>query len=157
VTVQRGLTIAAIILVAAGVIAAFLTIGPPQEARKRSLDQLRIGDLYRIADHFRDEAVRGRAMPAALPSSIDAPYDRSDDRPVTVDPQTRITYAYHRLDRQRYRLCARFDTSTMAKAQDDSSAVRFWAHPAGLTCFSFDAHTAPPLADVVDPPLRPML
>jgi hypothetical protein len=143
VTLRRAIPVVAIAIVALGVALALFMSGAPWSRRKATLDELRLGDLYRIADHFRDMRNRHEPLPSELPQSISAPYGRMDDRPVVTDPETGNRYTYHRTNGERYVLCANFDTSTQDESHGDDASDRFWAHPQGRKCFTFDLRATP--------------
>jgi hypothetical protein len=148
VTIQRGFTIAAIILVTAAVVIAFLAIGPPSQARLRELDRVRARDLYAIADALHHRFGRSAGLPTKLPDNLilSGGLGFQDGRTSIEDPVTRVPYSYHRTDADRYRLCARFGLPTEGGVNNAGIPYGAWKHRKGLTCFTFDVRR-----DVVEP------
>jgi hypothetical protein len=148
VTIQRGFTIAAIILVTAAVVIAFLAIGPPSQARLRELDRVRARDLYAIADALHHRFGRSAGLPTKLPDNLilSGGLGFQDGRTSIEDPVTRVPYSYHRTDTDRYRLCAHFSLPAESGVNTAGAFPGAWNHGAGITCFTFDVH-----GDVVEP------
>lgn len=115
------------------VIAGLFTIGSPQRARSRELDQRRARALQTIS-----RAVElHRSQYGRLPASLDemAP-DGLSPRADRRDPVTQAPYGYTVLDSLTYELCATF---AIADSLDPGSQQPsdFWRHPAGAHCFRF--------------------
>jgi len=128
VRLERLFGVAACVLVALGLVLAFLIIGPPSHARLVSFDQQRVRDLENIASRMHErfgDATGG--LPKQLPSDLEA-----------KDPATRIPYEYQKLDGKNYELCTRF--SLAAESEDSESWYgRSWPpHRAGRTCYEFN-------------------
>jgi hypothetical protein len=123
VTVRRILPYVAIAVVVGGLIWAFVTIGTPGHARLATLDRIRLSNLYEIALAMHDGFSTSNGLPASLPSDHFA-----------SDPESGAPYEYRRIDRNAYRLCAKFALSYHAARP----ANRGWNHPSGHTCFEFD-------------------
>jgi hypothetical protein len=124
-------------LVAAGVIAGFWLIGPPQNMRTQALDRRRAEDLRLVAAALKERyktsgPQRSWRLPAQLPDGLQAL--RQDGSDATRDPLTGKRYAYAReRTAGTYRLCATF-------AQVDDVAQNWYhslPHPAGRACFRF--------------------
>lgn len=109
---QRVISVAACVLVAAGVALGFTLVGDPGHARAVALDERRVTDLQRIA-----ELVRAH---------------RSDAFITATDPETHAAYRYRRFGGGRFLLCAKFATAAL-----DAEAYGSWPHPAGAACFRF--------------------
>ncbi len=124
-TLSRAIAAAAIFIVVAIVVAAFLTIGPPNRARAEALDRQRLRDLGDAAAELHEDYSAG-PLPAALPYP---PHD-----PVSGKP-----YDYQRLGNTRYRLCATFELPTPPDQPDNPDANTFWRHPAGRFCYTLDS------------------
>jgi len=136
VTVRRILPFAAIAVVAAGLVWAFVTIGSPSHARLAALDRIRIANLYEIALAMHGRFGASDALPATLPSDL-KPTDirAAGTRGSFVnDPASGAPYEYRRIDRSMYRLCATFALSYRPMRPAD----RGWGHPSGRACFEFD-------------------
>ena len=147
VTIQRGFTIAAIILVAAGVVMAFFAIGPPNQARLRALDRVRASDLYAIVDALHHHFGRSAGLPIKLPGYFTPSGGPGfQDGRTSVDPVTRVPYSYRRIDAHPYRLCAHFSSPTESIGNNPGALSGAWNHRAGITCFTFDVRR-----DVVEP------
>jgi hypothetical protein len=125
VTISRAITVAAILIVVAIVVAAFVTIGSPNHARAEALDRQRVSDLGDAAAELHEDYGAG-PLPAALPQP------RHD--PVSGKP-----YQYQRLNDNRYRLCATFELPTPPEQRAGPDVNTFWHHPAGRFCYPLDA------------------
>jgi hypothetical protein len=125
VTVSRAIAVAAILIVVAIVVAAFVTIGPPNRARAEALDRQRVLDLGDVAAELHEDHGAG-PLAAALPQP------RHD--PVSGKP-----YEYQRLGDNRYHLCATFELPTPPDQRTGTDVNTFWRHPAGRFCYTLDA------------------
>jgi hypothetical protein len=125
VTVSRAIAAIAILVVAAIVVAAFLTIGPPNRARAEALDRQRLRDLGDAAADLHDDYSVG-PLPAALTH-------------LRHDPVSGKPYDYQRLGNTRYRLCATFELATPPDQPNNPEASTFWHHPAGRFCYTLDS------------------
>jgi hypothetical protein len=120
-TVNRFFAVLAVVVVAAGLVLAFVVIGPPSHTRSVALDKRRVADLYAIGETVR-ERFKQRALPAALPASV-----------LLRDPETHAPYGYRRIDAHRYELCATFATASEADAAQST-----FRHAAGRSCYRLD-------------------
>jgi len=143
VKLERFFGIAACVIVALGLVLAFLAIGPPSHARLVALDQQRVRDLYNIASEMHErfgDATGG--LPQRLPSDLQ-----------TRDPVTRRPYEFQRLGVKNYMLCARF-----ALAAENQTIERHWPyaenlpHRAGLRCYKFNVSAARVLPQAIPAP-----
>ncbi len=128
------------LLARVGAIAALLTTvaglwfaGSPQQERRRSLDQRRIGDLNTLAEAIDAYARENRVLPAALDQVVDFRF--SNVRSIR-DPETGAPYDYIGLDSLRYQLCATFELPDSATTASDERGSRFWSHGSGHHCFT---------------------
>lgn len=118
------------LLVIAGMVLGFMTIGPPNHARDVAIDQKRVDDLQDIAGRLRTRYRDTGDLPTTLPSN----FARSHD-PVTNQP-----YTYRKVDPSHFMLCATFTT---ASENDDSIGTTFWKHGAGSKCYTLDQSSEP--------------
>jgi hypothetical protein len=128
---RRVLAYVTCAVVVATVVAAVAIMGPPSEARRRRLDELRRGDLNLLSiavDNYHDS--QGR-LPESLDDLAAVPTVRYRSR---NDPETGLAYDYRVVDDNSYELCATFVGEGGDAADDD----RFWAHGAGPKCFQLD-------------------
>ena len=133
----------AVLIVVAAVIAGFMVVGSPWEARKEAADARRVEELLQIADNIRAYyRVKGKA-PKDLVELVRyfQLYWLS-----TKDPVTNRPYEYRRLDELRYELCAVFDTDQSQREMTDWEArhlsparAAIHRHPKGRACFVLDA------------------
>ena len=138
-TRNRWFTIAALAMVAFGLIAGFVQIGSPTVRRSVSEDAHRLFDLSSLAQGLHDKwQVRGQnefgqkgfllhatiqSLPAAgLPPGVSI-----------SDPVSGRIYEYTPLQGTAYRLCADFSRPSPAEVPSQ------WRHPAGRACFGLDA------------------
>jgi hypothetical protein len=128
---SRSLIIAAYVIVLAAVVFGFIALGSPSSRRGVQLDIQRVENLrtmqYDVGNYY--------SLNDELPDSL------SDLRSVHVDPKTKSSYEYNKLDDEKFELCATFDTvsdmnetyymygSTVASGADDFS------HDTGRVCF----------------------
>src|SRR5581483_10255663 len=87
-SINRLFTIVVFGVVIGGVVAGFLAIGSPSQARERALDQRRVADLEAISSQING---RKAPLPALLPPDVYRPHD----------PQTGKPYAYAKEGAQR--------------------------------------------------------
>jgi hypothetical protein len=124
VTVSRAIAVATILIVAAIVIAAFVTIGSPNRARAEGLDRQRLLDLGDAAAELHED-YGARPLPATLPQP-------------RHDPVSGRPYEYRRLGANRYQLCATFELPTPPDQRTGPGVSTFWRHPAGRCCYTLD-------------------
>jgi hypothetical protein len=125
---DRIFGVAACIVVAVGLVLAFLVIGPPGHARLIALDRQRVRDLETIASgmHGRFGETTER-LPKLLPSAL-----------AERDPVTGRVYEFQKINSKRYALCARFALAAESEDIADSPPPRNWPHGAGRTCYEFN-------------------
>lgn len=124
-TLSRLISIAAIAIVVAVVVAALLSIGSPAKARAEALDARRVRDLADIASDLHENYTDARKT---------VPRDFA----VTQrDPSTEQPYGFRRFSSLRYQLCATFELATPSSRNDETPSS-FWRHAAGHHCYDFD-------------------
>lgn len=140
------------VLVAVGVLVAFLVVGPPGEVRARRLDDNRIQFLDALATQI--ESYQSRQ--GVLPDSLQRLSAESGLSPSQIqDPETGLAFEYRPTGAASYQLCARF-----AAAAGEDVATR-WRHGPGRKCFDFQIkprQPGPDLGGVVTPspvPVQP--
>jgi hypothetical protein len=128
-------------LVVAAVVAGFLLVGSPAQARRERADAQRVSDLESLARAVRDY----HAERKALPEQIEQVYARTY-RPVAelMDPVTGKAYEYRVVDKGRFELCAIFQTDQSARKRSGPYGWReegmpFWRHGSGRQCFTLEA------------------
>ncbi len=127
--------IIAIVLVIAGVIAAFVVMGSPNQARLVKLDTIRAENAQGIVDTLR--ADYGRKTDS-LPAAFAALSPNDGTFLVVRDPQTHKPYEYHRIDAHRYTLCINFSAPTDPGTTEN--AVKQWTHAKpGRNCKTINA------------------
>ena len=126
--VERVFFLGVCIFVVAGIVAAFLTIGPPSRARTLALDNRRLDDIRVISSTLK---VRYGEATAKLPESL------PDDLPSAA-------VAYRRTDARHYRLCATFAAADELEPSRDDLEPYTWHHGAGRTCYAFEVSEATP-------------
>jgi len=127
---NRPFAIAAVVLVAFGIVVGFAQSGSPAVQRSASEDARRLFDLSSLAQAIHGKWLgRGRTeftLPATLQDVQIATAD-------AADPVTGQAYGYAPLQGTSYRLCATFAQSS------PRDVPRQWRHAAGNACFSLDA------------------
>jgi len=119
----------AIAAVFAAIVAGFIMVGPPSEARARKLDERRVEDLRQLAN----TVDLYRARQGSLPAMLDQAVRQIDGEP--RDPVTGRSYPYRVVDADKYELCADFQRPTDTVAQGGPQPG-FWTHLAGHQCFN---------------------
>ena len=131
----RWLAIAGGLVVAGAVIGAIAVMGTPGAQRLQRIDERRIEDLGTLVDAVRAYAKEHGGMPADLATLAREP---GANLPV-ADPETQAPYDYARVDAERFRVCAVFDTDT-SKTRTWGPYGRWtdmnWRHAAGRQCFT---------------------
>ncbi|MBV8344782.1 MAG: hypothetical protein JO190_07285 [Candidatus Eremiobacteraeota bacterium] len=125
--------------VLAGVALAFSFLGTPAHQRLISLDDVRVWHLQRTASQLHDRYPNG-GLPARLPEDL-----------ALKDPTTEQTFEYHRVDAERYVICAVFATNESSDRGQVYPAgaqwvARDWKHGAGRACYELDVTASPPAA-----------
>lgn len=148
------------VLMLASIIAGFLIVGTPWQARLYRYDDQKVGDLqslqYQVVNYWQSKE--------KLPATLADLRDPIGGFAVPVDPQTGAAYEYEAADAFSFKLCASFNAETQpysaynsrtapkiapaetpaskSGAQQDS-----WRHGAGRVCFT----------RTIDPQLYPQL
>ena len=126
----RWLVIAVAFVVVATVVVGIVAIGPPSEARRKKLDDMRVEDLVHIETAVSRYAIQHAAVPRNLMALDEAPGLSG-----RADPETGAGYEYEAIDEHAYRLCAVFS----APSDDAATTLRYrgetWRHGAGRQCF----------------------
>ncbi|WP_271678813.1 hypothetical protein [Thermomonas mangrovi] len=130
----RRLMLVATAVVVATLGAALWVMESPSKQRDRRIDERRTGELTAIAN-----AVDAwRASKASLPPSLAILAAEPGASLAVVDPVDGTPYEYRIVSTSRYRLCARFATTTSSGDADGAPMFRAtteWQHPAGRHCF----------------------
>jgi hypothetical protein len=132
---------AACVIVATGLVLAFLVIGPPGHARLIALDRQRVSDLDGTASKMHNLFGEANRLPKNLPADLKK-----------RDPVTGLRYEFQRIDARHYALCAPFALPAESESGDNSWRPN-WPHGAGLTCYEFDV-SAWPVAPRLVPAVR---
>ena len=136
----RWMLVAAAVLVAGTLAAAFLSMDTPGQVREQRLDQHRVTDLEQIAGAID----AWRSVHGALPASLAQLAAQPGMALAIRDPVDGTAYGYEPVAGSRYRLCAVFATDT-AKRDPDRDMFRYqdqrWPHPAGRHCFERKVET----------------
>jgi uncharacterized protein DUF5671 len=132
---NRWFAIAALAVVAFGVVVGFVQIGSPAVQRSISEDARRLSDLSTVAQglHNNWQAARGQ-KDFALPATIQKlPTAGIATGTSIFDPVSGRVYGYEPLHGTAYRLCAAFSRP------GPNDLPSQWHHPAGNACFDLDA------------------
>jgi hypothetical protein len=132
----RLLLIAAGVAVIAAIIAA-IALEPPEESRKRRLDDRRVQDLSKletvISEYWRRQQ--------KLPSTLDA-LSHGGLHATIADPESNQPYEYAPSGERSYRLCANFVLETGDPSRRPWPAhTAEWSHGAGRHCFERTVRT----------------
>jgi type II secretory pathway pseudopilin PulG len=126
---QHVVAAAVCLLVIVGLVAGFTVVGPPSHARDVALDRKRADDLQDLAGRLRTRYRDTGELPASLPA----------DWVRGRDPATNRPYAYRRIDRSHFVLCATFS----APSENDGIGTSLWSHGAGQKCYTLDQSSEP--------------
>jgi hypothetical protein len=130
--------IAAAAVIVATVVGAIVLIGTPGEQRQLRMDDRRLDDLRQIEAVAR--AYRERT--GAFPAGLDALAAQPGVALSVADPVTAAPYAYRRLGKGGFSLCAVFATDTASQREGRRYGMDVkWAHGIGRQCFEFSART----------------
>jgi hypothetical protein len=124
------------VVVVTAICAGIAAIDSPGEARMRRLDEQRVRDLQFISTAMESYRRTHDALPADLDRIV------QPNSPPTLrlrDPESQVLYEYKPIGTDSYELCAKFQTTLDAKA-DDNRNNRFWDHGPGKTCFRIEIH-----------------
>jgi len=128
------------LIVVVAVIAAFLVVGSPMEARKQSADAQRVSDLASIVQMVREYRIQNHKLPERLTDCVSYPTQEG----VLNDPQTGKPYEYRALPGDKFELCATFETDTTKKPVEPNygygaSQEVSNRHPIGRVCQTYPA------------------
>lgn len=149
------------------IVAGFVIIGTPWQARQSRFDEQRVSDLSQI----QSEITSYWQAKQALPQSLSELSDATRGVMVPVDPQTGGSYEYRASGPQSFELCATFNAPSRAQTMNSRSAPYMqidsgkgmknsWQHGGGRTCFGriIDPAFYPPLrtSDTARPAVPPV-
>ena len=121
----------AVILVAGGLVTAFLISRAPSPASPHGMDDTRVSDLRDMQSAINLYRLRMKHLPETLDGALkELSWVRHP-----VDPVTSAPYEYRRSDDQTYALCATFDLGSQLTPPMYGEDP-FWAHTSGHQCFS---------------------
>jgi hypothetical protein len=128
---DRLMAVVSSVAVAAMIVLGFSSLGAPTRQRDMRADGQRLNGLYQLS-----VAVESywNTHSSTLPTGLD-----QLPRP-HIDPITKQSYQYHRLQGSRYELCANFARNSDGSEESESAAGSdAWVHPVGQHCFQLDA------------------
>jgi hypothetical protein len=135
VTFNRLFTVCAVVVVAGGLILAFIFLGTPAHQREVSIDERRTEDLIKITNAVRDR-YQSAGVPERLPQIV-----------LERDPVTRQSYEFRRVDAKHYVLCAVFRTDQSTQNPENERSIVWptaaWRHRTGRTCYEIDITEEP--------------
>lgn len=132
----------AVLIVIVAIVAGFMVVGSPGEARRRAADGERVRDLIRIADRVADYYKDSKSVPASLQELRKSEPLRDED---VEDPTSGQQYEYRRLSATTFRLCADFETD-QSRSDEAGWSYDFLGrkqremarHGKGRACFTLD-------------------
>jgi hypothetical protein len=141
----------ALVIVLASIVAGFLVIGSPTEARNRQYDATRVQHL----EQLQSQLVYYYQRKQSLPKSLAEVSDPLSGFMVPTDPVTGEAYSYEQKGERAFELCAVFATETTNTMNGSSSVApvypdlkeSFWQHASGPVCFerTIDPELYPPI------------
>lgn len=135
-----SVALGALALAVASIVAGFLVIGTPGQARAYRLDAQRVSDLQTLQYQVLDAYQRT----GAVPEDVAAVEDPLSGFALPVDPETGSAYRYARTGPLSFELCALFSGPTQALTEASHTrlphvpvpAEENWQHGEGETCFA---------------------
>ncbi|MFI5386332.1 MAG: hypothetical protein ACHQ50_09450 [Fimbriimonadales bacterium] len=124
-------------VVVATVVATFFVVGSPLDARKQRADDRRANDLSEAVNMVREYYSNKKKLPDRLADCSSYSYRGAD----LNDPQTGRPYEYRPLTKDRFEVCAIFETDTTKKPSSTYYGYTFGfdRHPKGRACFTLPA------------------
>jgi hypothetical protein len=107
----------------------FHELGSPKTQRLKQIDGQTVRIISQVAEQTRQAYVAEKELPGDLSK-------------VSVgkrNPANGEAIRYRIKTGSQYELCARFSTDNREQLGDNESGYKFWEHPAGNYCFSFEA------------------
>jgi len=140
-------------LVIVAILAGFLIVGTPQQARLYRVDQQKVYDLQNIQSQIVTYWQQKQTLPSQLSEVNDPLYGMT----VPVDPETGAQYTYTRTSNSSFKLCADFNMSSRGGEQSYTmpyygyDSQQNWVHEAGEHCFdrTIDPERYPPFTKPV--------
>ena len=135
---KLAIGIAVLVLAFSSVLAGFVIVGTPQEARRERFDTQKIYDLQNIEQKVTYYWQMKRMLPASLSVLQDAV---TLGEMVPFDPQTGSSYDYVVKGPLSFALCASFNAESRVPREIAAVPVQrgptanSWAHGAGKVCF----------------------
>lgn len=134
----------AVLAVLAALVAAFLTIGSPADARRDRADTLRVERLWSIASVVRSHFAEHKKLPENL---AEIAKQNSWTRTNLEDPVTNKPFEYRVVDETHFELCATFEMDwTLQRARQKGlvywDPMPFAEHKKGRQCFTLSAKSA---------------
>lgn len=127
--------------VLAVVVAGFLEVGGPGQARRENADSERVTSLVALAGAIRQYFAKNSALPTKPSQAFSAAYVSPEDQ---VDPVTGAPYEYRIIDKRHFELCASFQTDESKESSRGAygypnEELPFARHLLGRQCFTLDA------------------
>lgn len=139
-TRARLLFAAVTAVVGAAVAVTIALLGSPGEQRKQRLDALRVEDLQGI----QQSVLSFTKLRKRLPDNLDGLASEPGYAPPRTDPQSGAVYEYEKLNRDTFRVCATFETSSYGgRDSSEQPYTGTWSHHAGRECFEHRAEMVP--------------
>lgn len=145
-----GIVLLSILVLIAGGVGLYIA-GSPIERRSVRYDEIRLRDLDKIKSAIDIYSQDNQQLPSSI-------YQLLDNRPKTgkpylkkelKDPMTKSSYSYRAIDKNRYELCAVFETSSediqkrKTGIEETASNLSYYdiygddkSHPKGSYCFT---------------------
>lgn len=150
---KRMVGIGVVVVVVIAIVAGFIIVGTPGQARLARFDNEKVSDLqniqYQVTNYFQAK----RALPGALVDLENVLLDNS----LPVDPQSGESYTYNKTGNLTFELCAVFNTESretqttvalepMSRPLGTKGSDN-WQHGIGQVCFerTIDPSFYPPL------------
>ncbi len=136
------------VLVLVSIVAGFVIVGTPQDARLYRLDQQKVNDLQSI----QWQVVNFWQQKQSIPAALNELNDPLSGFMVPTDVQTGESYGYERTSNSSFKLCATFNMPSRSGGEVSvAEPYRYegegnWSHEAGEVCFdrTIDPERYPP-------------
>jgi hypothetical protein len=124
------------VIVGCAIVAGVLVVGPPWEARKQKLDEIRVRDLMQLTFKIDQYFLVNKVLPESLADLLKSPSTTPSN---WKDPETGSAYDYLPRSPPDYQLCATFQTKVQSEKLLPGHVG--WQHSAGRQCFDLKVPT----------------
>lgn len=130
------------LIVLGAIVAAFLIVGSPAQARRERADESRVSKLENLARSVHMYYQKKGSLPKKQEDALGYNYGYTDEEDLK-DPETGELIGYRVVDKDHFELSAKFETdqshSRSAGYYYGDERFPFWKHKAGRQSFRLEA------------------